>query len=377
MNIMEAGDPEEWYTGIEMDLWKGSYKAHKWDEIRKLNPECQGHPAKMANGLLERILKFLMSEGILKFGDTVLDPMAGVGTTAIGWIMMNPEQNRAITVELEPKFIEFQKKNKALLESKLQRKVNWTIIQGDARRLEKLLVERDLVSVTSPPYVTQSGGTNPSKEGVLADKALMKRHSAGNLSAKGYGDSEGNIGNLEDTPVAVTSPPYADSVSETRTQDGGEATTDGEGRDGTPSKQESTMSSGMSANSVAKPDLKERTRPLTGPSETPHTESYLEAMQTVFNEVSKVCRCIVTVTKNPTRDKKLRRLDLDMLALLHMTGFKVTHWFHAQLFKVVHQATLDGDVKKEAKGRLSFFKRMFFQKGNIVADHEDVIVAQR
>ena len=490
---MEADDPEEWYKDIEVDLWKGCYDGHKWDNLRC--DESIGHPAKMANGLLEKVFKFLMSEGILKFGDTILDPMGGIGSTAIGWLMIHPS-NKAITVELEPKFVEFQMKNKALLENKLQRKVNWTIIQGDARKLSSILLEHGLVGVTSPPYITQSGGTNvTSKTGPLSDPALLKRQSAGNLAAKGYGDDPDNIGNCPDKPVVVSSPPYSDGYSK---REGGEvckeyvenrkealrkqgrpevadkvkvqeyntsdphnigncpdkpvivssppyAETDmnafamknqgrrfddltdeekKERKDGAMGRhgyrnianinpdqianlpdKPVTVTSPPYADSVSDWDRKAKNVQGTessykdecgkpqrdnignihywdrgAPPDKKHAkapddaETYLEAMQSVYDECSKVCRAIVTVTKNPTRDKKLRRLDLDTWTILHVAGFKVTHWFHAQLFEVVHQATLDGGVKKEAHGRLSFFKRLHWNQGGIVADHEDIIV---
>lgn len=559
---MEADDPEEWYKDIEVDLWKECYNGHKWDNLRC--DESIGHPAKMANGLLEKVFKFLMSEGVLKFGDTILDPMGGIGSTAIGWLMIHPS-NKAITVELEPKFVEFQMKNKALLEARFQRKVNWTIIQGDARKLSSILLEHGLVGVTSPPYITQSGGTNvTSKTGPLSDPALLKRQSAGNLAAKGYGDDPDNIGNCPDKPVVVSSPPYSDGYSK---REGGEiceeyvenrkealrkqgrpevadkvkvqeynindphnigncpdkpvivssppyAETDmnafamknqgrrfddltdeekkerkdgamgrhgyrnlaninpdqianlpdkpivvtsppyensvnqndrandkdarlerkkeagidisksinrsgpnsvlnkpqkygdEEGQIGSLKDKPVTVTSPPYADSVSDWDRKAKNVQGTessykdecgksqrdnignihywdrgAPPDKKHAkapdgaETYLEAMQSVYDECSKVCRAIVTVTKNPTRDKKLRRLDLDTWTILHVAGFKVTHWFHAQLFEIVHQATLDGGVKKEAHGRLSFFKRLHWNKGGIVADHEDIIVA--
>jgi len=78
---MEADDPEEWYKDIEVDLWKHCYDSHRWDSLR--DETSISHPAKMANGLLEKVFKFLMSEGILKFGDTVLDTAKGISDRAV------------------------------------------------------------------------------------------------------------------------------------------------------------------------------------------------------------------------------------------------------------------------------------------------------
>jgi len=43
----------------------------------------------------------------------------------------------------------------------------------------------------------------------------------------------------------------------------------------------------------------------------------------------------------------------------------------------IEQQTLDGKTIRKPKGRLSFFKRMFWQKGEPVAEWEDVILAVR
>lgn len=52
-------------------------------------------------------------------------------------------------------------------------------------------------SISSPPFLAQTGGTNVTQEsGPLADPAVFKRHAAGN-SAIGYGESEGNIGSVD------------------------------------------------------------------------------------------------------------------------------------------------------------------------------------
>ena len=39
--------------------------------------------------------------------------------------------------------------------------------------------------------------------------------------------------------------------------------------------------------------------------------------------------------------------------------------------------TLKGGIRKEVKGRLSFFKRLSVSKGNVAADYEDIIIAVR
>lgn len=65
-------------------------------------------------------------------------------------------------------------------------------------------------ALSSPPFVAQSGGTNPMKSGTLADESLLRRHSAGNIASHGYGDEESNLGNMpgDDFDAAVSSPPF-------------------------------------------------------------------------------------------------------------------------------------------------------------------------
>src|SRR4030065_1800296 len=198
---MEPDDPIEWYDGIEVDEWLGCYKAHKWNALQ--SDESYAHPAKMANGILDRVFKFLMKQGLLKAGGTVLDPMSGTGRTAIGWLMMHPN-NKAITIELEQKFIEFQEQNRAILEKKVGRKVAWTIIKGDARNLSALLSERGLIGVTSPPYANRFDRGNEQqrqKEGTIQHE----------FNVGGYSEDPNNIGNRPDRPVAITSPPHGES----------------------------------------------------------------------------------------------------------------------------------------------------------------------
>jgi hypothetical protein len=85
---------------------------------------------------------------------------------------------------------------------------------------------------------------------------------------------------------------------------------------------------------------------------------------------------LVVVTKNPTKNKKIRRLDLDTVALLEVAGYEVFDYHRAILFEIVQQQQLDGSVKRIPKGRLSFFKRLAFSKGGPVAQYEDVIFAR-
>ena len=457
--------------GIEEVNWGFSKCYRKSYDLK--TPESNAHPAKMSMQLCFKILKKLMKDGKLKYGDTVLDFMAGIGTTAICWLYMHPS-NRAITVELEPHFIKMQEGNKKYLEKKLGRKVAWEIIQGDARRLSEILKETGLIEITSPPYgemISEQGG-EPNLERIGISQEMARRYSKnpdniGNLPDRivgvtsppygealqteksgidwskqkdrrsdkphgqaayeqRYSSNPKNIGNLPDRIVGITSPPYSEA------QSGG-----GIAREGYRGKHINEMGKnqpdkvgercgymkdahGKSPNNIANfpdkivgvvsPPYNNRmdgtasreynfTNYSGEPSNAWHTqrnqknvgnlmddksrderETYLSAMQKIYEEAAKCCSVLVTVTKNPTRRGTLRRLDIDTRKLCESTGYQTYNHVKAHLFEEIVQATLDGKAKKVPKGRLSFFKRLQYQKSDgkaEIAKWEDVLFFER
>ena len=187
--------------------WHGMYKGN-YDLIA---PDSFAHPAKMAPALCYKILQHLQELGLLKEGDTILDPMAGTGMTNIcAGAMGYP----SISVELEEKFVDFQQQNKEYAERRLYKGIDWQMIHGDSRKLSELLQGQDLKSITSPPYEDShiadnqrylSGGkTGDENKAIARDKENPERY--------GYSKNPENIGNLKDTPLkAITSPPYGET----------------------------------------------------------------------------------------------------------------------------------------------------------------------
>ena len=107
-------------------------------------------------------------------------------------------------------------------------------------------------------------------------------------------------------------------------------------------------------------------------------QSYQEAMLDVYRgmyeaEVSPV----VTITKNPTKNKEIKRLDIETIELLEEAGYNIADYHQAMLWEESKQETLDGKSFTEYTGRLSFFKRLSLEKGNVAARWEDVIIATR
>lgn len=72
-------------------------------------------------------------------------------------------------------------------------------------------------SLCSPPFRQEQGGTNvTSTEGPLSDPALIERHRAGNASTHGYGETEGNLANMEDGSIdsVISSSPYKKTIAD-------------------------------------------------------------------------------------------------------------------------------------------------------------------
>jgi DNA modification methylase len=132
---------EEMTEAIELDFSPtpgfGPYK-----EV--MPSEAVSHPAK-ANTLL---LRFLI-ENFTSVGDTVLDPMAGSGSTGVVAALLG---RNAVQVELERKFYEWMEKARENVERHVTLTPRGWIknICGDARRLSELLSQTDVV-LTSPP----------------------------------------------------------------------------------------------------------------------------------------------------------------------------------------------------------------------------------
>jgi len=158
------------------------------------------HPAKMNTELLT----FLILE-FTKPGETILDPMAGTGSTGVVAALHG---RNAIQVEIEPKFFEWMEKARENVEKhpSLTPKGWIKNILGDARRLSELLKEAD-VCITSPPYLKsaeQGAGINRQREGdVRIGCSTINRvvtHPEAIDNTKEYGDIN----------VVITSPPYSE-----------------------------------------------------------------------------------------------------------------------------------------------------------------------
>lgn len=173
--------------------------------------ESTTHPAKMNLNLIRWIL-----ETYTEPGETVLDPMAGTGSTAV---LAALKGRHGVAVEYEPKFCDMIRDNIELTERQatLTPKGRMAFIQGDARELSKLLGELDAI-VTSPPY---SECEHDYRHGLKVLRGNFRGRRAWEDRERAE-LSEENIGRLPhgDIDAVVTSPPYGNRLSDVAVDDG-------------------------------------------------------------------------------------------------------------------------------------------------------------
>ena len=188
-----------------MTVWTACYDD-SWRDL--IVPAAFAHPAKMARGLLERIITHLYDLGAVERGSLVLDPFGGIGTTAI---IGASHGLRVVCCELEPKFVELARQNITM------HRRGWEsmglpipiVIQGDSRYLRTALMYADAI-VSSPPFTQgYSGGGGINLHGYGPDGA----DKVGSRTYQGTG-AEREPGNLETLSLGtveavISSPPYS------------------------------------------------------------------------------------------------------------------------------------------------------------------------
>ncbi len=147
------------------------------------------HPAKFPEELVESFVTFFT-----KKGQTVLDPMVGTGSTTVASFM---NDRNSIGVELSRKYAETAAKRITMLvdgmeNSKTARSSRATIrtrlLQGDARDLDRMAIDKIDYCITSPPY------WNMLKAKGFETQAERRK---ANLDTD-YSDDPRDVGNIED-----------------------------------------------------------------------------------------------------------------------------------------------------------------------------------
>jgi modification methylase len=135
-----------------------------------------------------RTLRWLV-ERYTKPGDTILDPMSGIGTIHLAATM----GRNTLAIELSPRFVEIQKLNIDKLGLVLGLTAQTRVLQGDCRRHLPVHPLADAI-IFSPPYadVEKAGMTSG-----FTDKAGEHM----NVGAFGYDEQQSNVGNLTIYPL--------------------------------------------------------------------------------------------------------------------------------------------------------------------------------
>lgn len=175
------------------------FKGHLHSQLSYYSDNSVKHPAKMDIRLTRWILQRFTREG-----ETVLDPMSGIGSTLLEAVNMN---RNCIAVEFEKKFADWTNENLRLLNRNraIDKRGSGIVVQGDARNLTDVLNRQVDDIVFSPPHGisigTRAGGRMSWCTKDQSRKALPV-----------YSTSKDNISNLDygkDIDTIITSPPFA------------------------------------------------------------------------------------------------------------------------------------------------------------------------
>lgn len=269
------------------------------------------------------------------------------------------------------------------------------------------------LSVTSPPFLQTSGGTNVTSEsGPLSDPALIARHAAGNAAA-GYGDEMASLSKLPegDAPsLTISSPPYSESME----RKGGIDPTKSEHVGGPHSQMNrSDTRYGETAGqigSMPEGDLNNIAQVVSSP---PYEGTELSGGGGIANEYRNIYRegqnygdelgqlgaevgdtfwsaaklivaqtyaalrpggHAVWVVKAFVRNKAIVDFPGQWRALCESIGFTTLHEHHALLTEDHGtQTAMDGNHKRHVKERKSFFRRLAEKKGSPRIDYEVVL----
>jgi tRNA G10 N-methylase Trm11 len=210
--------------------------------------------------------------------------------------------------------------------------------------------------VNSPPFLMPAGGGKGiAKTGHRFDPGLANRQ----YVPEQFSKNGAQIGNLRDPKgdldAVLSSPPYQDQMSSARAR----------GR-------------GPAGDRIIAEKKIEHNKLGDGPDQIGnlHDQTYLRAMYAVYEQMYQVLKpngVVALVTKNPVKDKQIRRLDLDTIALMEHAGFLLIEHKCAMLCDEVQHGHLFGGDEIKRRQRKSFFKRLYEKKfPELAVDFEDV-----
>jgi SAM-dependent methyltransferase len=143
-----------------MSVWPTAQQPAPRQRAGRYVPGSTAHPAKMLPAIARHAIAAYSHPG-----DTVLDPMCGIGTTLVEAVHLGRD---AIGIEYEPRWADLARAN---LDHAARSRAAGTgaVCQGDARRLLTLLdptiVGRVALVLTSPPYGSSTHGQVKARPG--------------------------------------------------------------------------------------------------------------------------------------------------------------------------------------------------------------------
>ncbi|MGH8994420.1 MAG: DNA methyltransferase [Acidimicrobiales bacterium] len=165
---------------VPLAVWPVAQTSAQYQRAGRYLPECAQHPAKMLPELARRIVTEYSTPG-----QTVVDVMAGIGTTVVEAAALD---RRAVGVEVEPRWAEVARANLDHVLDSDHRSLA-EIRVGDARRLGDVVGDLagsvDLVC-TSPPYGCDVGNMDKTNWGAGGDLCPS--------DARNYSTDKSNLG---------------------------------------------------------------------------------------------------------------------------------------------------------------------------------------
>ncbi len=187
------------------------YNLHSktWGSL--MHPSATSHPAKVKIKLAEHIYKHAIEEGWIKQDGIVIDPFCGVAGFACHSILNG---FHFIGVELESRFCEAANKNIELWMKKFAGMPHLgtaVVLRGDSRKLKEVLGGGELHNLlcSSPPFLDQF----PCQADDYTGFEHVGTVKQGVIGGKYADDTEGNLGSMPTGDIILSSPPYASSLS--------------------------------------------------------------------------------------------------------------------------------------------------------------------
>ncbi len=319
------GRVETGTADLPLAVWPCAQRTSQWQRHDRYTPESNRHPAKMLPEIARRVIEFYSEPG-----QTVLDPMCGIGTTLVEAI----HQDRlALGLELEARWAELASGN--VKRARVQGATGQArVLTGDARRLGHGVLNqytgRVSLILTSPPYGDTTLGDPRGGKGTAIARACEGRrvtaadrvHAATAMRAGRYGDSGPCLARLS----------YGD-VQEATADDAGQST----------------------------------------------GESYLCAMASIYAACARMLTpggFLIVVTKNLRARGTLRNLAGDTIALCQHVG--LDYWQH-----VIALLAGIGIREGELRARPSFWQLLHARNALAAGErtqlvcHEDVLVFRK